>query len=101
MDLDTLIEDRNQNKKIIQKLKSILETYEKIELFNSCERIQEFINSRKIYQEMLDHYIIYLDEINNKIECSCCHRFIKDVIDIGPESTMNITYCEICEYTKP
>jgi flagellar biosynthesis regulator FlbT len=101
MDLDTLIEDRNHSKKIIQKLKSILETYEKIELFNSCERIQEFINSRKIYQEMLHHYIIYLDEINNKIECSCCHRFIKDVIDIGPESTMNITYCEICEYTKP
>jgi len=99
MDLDTLIESRNQNKKIIQKLKDILETYEKIERFDSlC--IQEFINSRKIYQQMLDEYIIYLDEIN-KIECSCCHRFIKDVIDIGPESTMNITYCEICEYTKP
>ena len=112
MNLDTLIKCRNKNNTIIQNLKDIIEIYNKrIKLVSQYSLhhtfyekkellFREFMDSIHFYQKILDEYIIYLDEIN-KIECSCCHRFIKDVIDIGPESTMNITYCEICEYTKP
>jgi hypothetical protein len=29
----------------------------------------------------------------------CNHHFVKDMIDISPERSVNITYCSICEYT--
>ena len=30
---------------------------------------------------------------------SCNHIFIKDLIDITPDYSKEITYCEICEFT--
>lgn len=32
---------------------------------------------------------------NNK----CEHQFVRDLIDITPDKSMEITYCILCEYT--
>jgi hypothetical protein len=35
-------------------------------------------------------------ECNNK----CNHQFVKDLIDINPDYSKEITYCTLCGYTK-
>jgi hypothetical protein len=37
---------------------------------------------------------IHCIDINN-----CNHNFIKDLIDITPDYSKEIIYCEICEFT--
>ena len=31
--------------------------------------------------------------------CICVHEFVRDLIDITPDKSMEITYCILCEYT--
>ena len=31
--------------------------------------------------------------------CSCVHEFVRDLIDITPDKSMEITYCILCEFT--
>jgi len=33
-------------------------------------------------------------------DSECEHQFIHDLIDIGPDKSLEITYCILCEYTK-
>ena len=36
-----------------------------------------------------------------KDNCNKCnHQFIKDLIDINPDFSKEITYCTLCGYTK-
>lgn len=32
-------------------------------------------------------------------KCECIHEFVRDLIDITPDKSMEITYCILCEYT--
>lgn len=41
-----------------------------------------------------------LKEVCLQIEQKCTHHYIKDDIDIGPETSMKIEYCVICEKQK-
>ena len=34
---------------------------------------------------------------NDNINCN--HQFVRDLIDITPDKSMEITYCILCEYT--
>lgn len=36
---------------------------------------------------------------NEKMQSLCEHKFVDDSIDISPDTSQNIRYCEICEYT--
>jgi hypothetical protein len=33
--------------------------------------------------------------------CDCDHHFIRDLIDITPDYSKEIIYCEYCEHTPP
>ena len=35
----------------------------------------------------------------NKDNKKCDHEFVRDLIDITPDKSMEITYCILCEYT--
>lgn len=40
------------------------------------------------------------DNIKYKIKDKCEHNWVNDTIDINPDSSKNICYCEKCEITK-
>ena len=102
---------KKANKNIISNLHEIIQMCEKkIELSNLNENVYSDKEERTLYyynnmqyicQKMLVETEISLININNEISCCwCCHEFVRDTIDIGPERTMDIVYCELCEYTK-
>jgi hypothetical protein len=78
---------------VTQDSKNILkETYDEI-FFMECNNTQSI--------NMIKKNVIELKNIcDKKILEMCHHEFIDDIIDITPEKSKYITYCEICGFTK-
>ena len=53
------------------------------------------------YEDKLKELSFFKRFVNDKIIALCNHEFIEDSIDITPDTSRNITYCNNCEYTKP
>jgi hypothetical protein len=53
----------------------------------------------KFYNELLSFYKNKLKNICNLLEDNCNHIIITDSIDISPDESQTITYCELCEST--
>ena len=66
-------------------LKKIKKTYEE-KLKNYKEQLSETIESYKIFEELSQEI--------------CQHKYIIDLIDISPDKSTTIEYCEICGHTK-
>ena len=72
-------------------------------------KIQNIIIDLVSTKDKLENYIIDFDNnseiielyksIESYIEKNCIHNIITDYIDIDPEHSKNITYCEICMKT--
>ena len=88
--------------KIIQKLEYIIETLDDIDYMT----ISEFSdicypkNNKDFFTEKIKHFQDLIDNCNNELDHLCCHNFIDDVIDITPDRSQSITYCDICETVK-
>ena len=88
--------------KIIQKLEYIIETLDDIDYLT----ISEFSdicypkNNKDFFTEKIKHFQDLIDNCNNELDHLCCHNFIDDVIDITPDRSQSITYCDICETVK-
>lgn len=68
-----------------------------------CKELGEtfFLNNNKNYFISKLKYTKNLKNIcSQRINKLCVHSFIEDMIDLTPDMSKNIVYCEICEYTK-
>lgn len=84
-----------------------------VEIINSYNKINQIID-KNIYMEpdvnLGTDVSFFINKLNEtkilKKECEkhigelCDHKFVEDLIEIGPETSKYITYCEICETTK-
>jgi hypothetical protein len=52
-------------------------------------------------QSQLQTKKLLLQEIKTKIDENCNHTWITDLIDIDPDTSKTIIYCEHCEKSKP
>ena len=59
------------------------------------------IEQRTYYMTQISHIIKTIKNVTTYIHANCVHEFVNDSIDIDCECSQNITYCTICEYTKP
>ena len=93
---------------IIRNLKEIIENYEDFFSYTAeleTDNMEEIINIHHIldFKEQFVSKLNCMIQLRNicdkKIRKLCNHKFINDVIDINPEKSQNITYCEICEYS--
>jgi hypothetical protein len=50
--------------------------------------------------ELKKHKKRFQEVLQNAIEKQCEHQFVKDLIDINPDTSQTIEYCEICGFTK-
>jgi hypothetical protein len=98
---------KNKYKEINDNLLTIIDIYD--DMIVNYTKMKEYeyppvrdLLKRKYYYEI--HSNIIQKTINELIEetCNKCqHDFITDYIDTGIDSSKKITYCTICEYTKP
>jgi hypothetical protein len=56
---------------------------------------------KKYYLAKINHITTTISNVTKDIHQNCVHEFENDSIDIDCECSQNITYCTICEYTKP
>jgi len=52
------------------------------------------------YDKIINHFNLIKKIIEDKIKNSCNHEWIYDSIDINPDYSQTICYCQICEVTK-
>ncbi|MFY7731603.1 MAG: hypothetical protein ACOVRN_18935 [Flavobacterium sp.] len=52
------------------------------------------------YHEEIQRFIQLKDMCSRRIMELCEHDYIDDEIDVGPETSQKITYCQICEHSK-
>jgi hypothetical protein len=98
MDINYFLSSKKKLQKILSYLNEIKLTY--------CEIRDDGVNDEYI-TDQISEYETKITELDLTIEyltqfiCNNCeHTFVEDVIDITPDSSQNITYCTICEYTK-
>ena len=51
------------------------------------------------YIKERDRISYLIKDCNTNIQILCKHEYVNDSIDITPDSSKNICYCTICEYT--
>lgn len=56
-------------------------------------------HNKNIFVDRKTHINVLRNICHKKIQQLCCHNFIDDSIDIDCETSQNIRYCSICEYT--
>ena len=106
MSLEYYIYCRKSYDKIIQELDCIIDMFDEIdnftfteidityEMLNNVEQNKHFFIERKKYIEQLRKFC------SDKVIELCCHEMVDDDIDITPERSQRIRYCDICEYTE-
>ena len=78
---------------------------------NNIKNIDDYINENgnkyKIYNsylnfltQSLNYYQNLIKKIDGKLFITCKHKWIKDYIDISPDESKQIIYCEKCMLTK-
>jgi hypothetical protein len=74
----------------------------------TCEGVKESVEivvRAKTYLDGLPkqiqnaEYIKIVDLVNSYIDTFCKHNIIQDTIDLGPETSKTIFYCETCYKT--
>jgi hypothetical protein len=64
---------------------------------NNISIIDKEINSLEEDIKAMEEQLL---SINKKIQHICVHDFVEDYIDIDPDRSIKIVYCQVCEYTK-
>ena len=106
MSLDYYLFCKKTYHEIQFKLDEIINKYNDIQQFMMNHEIQK--NNIIILEEEDKFFFIeakkYIENIENKfkekIQTLCNHKMVDDSIDITPDLSTNIRYCELCEYTE-
>lgn len=110
MSVDYYLNSKKIYRNLSYNLKQIIELYsEFIELteneedmcnYNKDEDIKTLLTIKNNYEDKLREITFFKGFVTNKIYELCEHDFVQDTIDITPDSSKEITYCSLCEYTK-
>lgn len=67
-----------------------------IEVYN----ISGISNIKNVFINFKNSIECVIEDIEEHIENRCVHKWMYDVIDINPDKSQPIIYCEYCEITK-
>ena len=73
------------------------ETNEENNKYFSREQLNYLIEMRKSYAKNFAMIKMLKAKTSAVLENECNHNFVTDYIDINPEQTLRICYCEACE----
>jgi hypothetical protein len=97
---------KNTHDKIHYKLEEILNIYNEINIFFNLEneindeeiQIVNYLN--KLFYSIQKEVNFIKQIYSKKVENICCHEMIYDLIDINPDTSKIIKYCNKCYYTE-
>jgi len=96
----SLLEQKQKKQNMITQIEATINNLDEIK---SSEKIREkiiHINERIIYyKELIIFYKKEIKNICNVLKSKCNHILVNDSIDISPDESQNIIYCELCEST--
>ena len=67
--------------------------------FEIINRLNGILNDRGL-KELIFLLTDYINYIKSEYKSCCNHQWITDLIDIDPDRSKIIVYCEICQITK-
>jgi hypothetical protein len=73
------------------------ETNDENKKYFTREQLSYLIEMRKAYAKNVAVMKFLKAKTNAVLENECNHNFVTDYIDINPEQTIRICYCEACE----
>jgi hypothetical protein len=76
-------------------LNEIINSYDELSFYNI-----DFLLQCNKYKKELSEIKNFINNINYSISQLCQHEFVEDEIDLTPDRSQKIEYCQICEYTK-
>jgi hypothetical protein len=101
MDIIYFLSSKKRLQKVLSHLNEIKLTYCEIQLEINDGINDEYINDEiNEYDKKIIELELTIEHLTRFICDKCEHNFVKDVIDITPDKSQNITYCTICEYTR-
>lgn len=94
---------REKYKKILLNTNEVLNRLEILQYQfineNNLQAIEFNNQSKYFFTKLKTDVEDILTKINIKICDLCNHSIVEDFIDISPDKSVRIQYCEICEYT--
>lgn len=64
---------------------------------DEVKNIKELLTCKNEYEQKVKQTEYFIKYVTEKIKEKCKHCFIKDTIDITPDKSIEIEYCEFCE----
>jgi nitrate/TMAO reductase-like tetraheme cytochrome c subunit len=97
-----LLEKRSYER-IIHELTAIIQNYDELEEINyqnTTDRINLISSDKKKFVEMKKTIEKRKKQCETDMCNECNHEFINDLIDIDPDTSKMVRYCEKCEYVE-
>lgn len=96
----SLLEQKQKKQNMITQIETTINNLDKLK---SSEKTREkiiHINERIIYfKDLIIFYKKEIKNICNVLKSKCNHILVNDSIDISPDESQSIIYCELCEST--
>ena len=111
MSVEYFLYVKEQHNLISSYVKEIVSIYDEIinktneevendEIYSKEDDIQLFKELKNNYESQLEQSNYFCESLKNAVHSLCKHEYIMDLIDITPEKTQVIEYCQICGFTK-
>lgn len=97
--ITSLLQQKKLFQDIIYKVKGILDSLEEYKLYAENHKLNEIDDKIQFYMNSKQTYETKLQKVLSQLDTNCQHVIINDSIDISPDQSQDITYCEICETT--
>lgn len=101
--LDNLLKNLNNTNVDVELIKNNVKNLNNTYFTNDKQQIiSQFLTifDKGLVDEFKDYVSQYKNIIDNKINNSCAHEWVTDLIDITPDKSQYICYCRFCEVTK-
>jgi F0F1-type ATP synthase beta subunit len=108
MSLDYFLLSRKHYCNVLRDLDEILANYDELNTIqkdnfiknNNFIEIFDNTNTKNIFILLKNHIKEFKKLCDKEIENLCDHEFVYDTIDTDLDTSKNICYCRICEFTK-
>jgi alanyl-tRNA synthetase len=96
----SLLEQKQKKQNMITQIETTINNLEELKLNEKTRDKIYHINEKIIYyKELIIFYKKEIKNICNVLKSKCNHILVNDSIDISPDESLTIIYCELCETT--
>jgi len=96
----SLLEQKQKKQNMITQIETTINNLEELKLNEKTRDKIYHINEKIIYyKELIIFYKKEIKNICNVLKSKCNHILVNDSIDISPDESQTIIYCELCEST--